>query len=614
MSATWMLGTTIVGLLCWLAAATLSRVAALYRGTALRWIWVGATALSLGVALSWLLAPAERGLESASHTRSSAMIGTSDSTAPAPASAPNSARASDAFSWDLSLRPPTVSSRADHFALALWLLASVTMLGLLLVTGQRLRRERGTWTPTTIGDATVLVSDRFGPAVLGVRRTSIILPAWVLSLDERAQRVIVRHEVEHCAAHDPTLLLAASAALVVLPWNVGLWMLWRGLRRAIEIDCDARVVRSGVDGAEYASVLLSAWRRSRQDWSSAIAFAERASGLGTRIEQLMRPAPRGRVVKSIAGALLAMLLIVVACTTQAPRAQGSLRDAYPLTIIDGVARPELPPQSLFVGAVAADTVSSPRFEVRYSGPMVANSAARSLYPAPGEVAEIQEIPAPAAEAQFGREARYGARLIYTRKYRERGGRLLRPELGVRYERRAEPGTPPEHMVGVVYARMFRGIHLDTAREEHAREVIRVELKEQGALRGPVLAIWPRRIALADARSVALRALVSGADLATLQKNLEEYVYHEISREEVERSQYASLLSGVTLDADDAARARRRIATFVRDELAAYERSPDATAELLALRTALENDLRALVRSDAEGSLYDRRIAAMRAHR
>ena len=614
MSATWMLGSAIVALLCWLAAATLARVIALYRGAALRWIWIGAAVLSLGISLNWLLAGSTlRGRTPDSQPRA-ATDGMLPRVLPARATESAITHSNDASSWSRSLAPPSLPVRADRIALAAWLVASMTFFSVLFAAVLRLRLDQRTWTPNTIANTPVLVSERFGPAVVGVARSVIVVPSWVLALDEHAQRMIVRHEVEHGTARDPAVLMVASAVLVLMPWNVGLWMLWRGLRRAIEIDCDARVVRSGVESADYANVLLRAWRRSRGGWMPSTAFAEKASGLGGRVEHLLRPEPRGRIVKSIFGAVLAMPMIVVACTMRAPRTQSSLGDAYPLTIIDGLKRPELPPQFRFVGPVSAETISTPRFEIHYSGRTALNPEAASLYPPSEQIAEVQEIPAPTAEAQFGPEAKFGAHLIYTKRYLEGGGRVIRPDAAATFIRRADPGTALERMLGIVYARMFRGIHLDSQGESRARESIRREMAGQSTLRGPVLAIWPKRIALANDRSAELRALVSGADLATLEENLKEYTYHEITPEEVERSQYASLLQGVTLGADDQERARARIRTFVRDELAAYERSPDSGAELVQLRSALEDDLRSLVHSHPDRELYDRRVALMRAHR
>ncbi|MEO8562771.1 MAG: M56 family metallopeptidase [bacterium] len=615
MSAGWMLGSALVSLLCWLAAMALVRVASLYRGVAIRWVWIGGAALSIGIAGRWLDAGSASRVVTPAPRMQSPIVGSSRAAVPDRVK-PHSGRfVSDASSWEWSLALPAAPLRVDRAAFALWLTASVTMLGFLLVAARRLRRDRSTWRPATIAGTSVLVSERFGPALVGLTRPSIVLPSWVLSLDEHAQRMIVRHEDEHRAARDPALLVAAGVVLTLMPWNVGLWMHWRGLRRAVEIDCDARVVRGGVESTEYASVLLGAWRRSRGEWLPSMAFAERASGLGARVEHLMRPEPRERAVKSTAGAMLAVILVLVACTTPAPRSASSgLRDAYPLVVVDGIPRPELPPMFRFVGAVVAETVTAPRFEIHYTGEMAANPEATSLYPAPDEISEMQEIPAPTAEARFGPTAKYGVHLIYTRRFLEGGGRLLRPELGARFVRKAEPGSSPERMAGVVYSRMFRGIQLDSAHEERAVEAIRNEMKGQSALKGPVLAIWPKRIGLANERSAKLRALVSGADLVTLDANAEEYTYHEITRQEVERAVYASLLERMTLGEEDQTRARERIRTFVRDELAAYERSPDSSQERLALRMALEDELRTLVQSEADRTQYDTRVAAMRAHR
>jgi hypothetical protein len=161
------------------------------------------------------------------------------------------------------------------------------------------------------------------------------MPEWVLELGDEEQRVIVAHEIEHRRARDPWLLALSLMVVVLMPWNVGAWVMRRRLSRAIELDCDARVVARGVDPAMYAQVLLSAWHRARpiRAWGLVPALAERASGLGRRVEHLMRPAPRRLVMHmTIGGALAAVLVGATQFVPPPPMASGDGSSAQPTSM------------------------------------------------------------------------------------------------------------------------------------------------------------------------------------------------------------------------------------------------------------------------------------------
>lgn len=115
----------------------------------------------------------------------------------------------------------------------------------------------------TIGRTVVRVSDTIGPAAIGGAMPSIVLPRWVLDLDAQLLDLIVRHEQEHLHARDPRLLMFSLMWLVLMPWHLPLWWAWRRLRLAIELDCDARVLR-GLNGPRvYAQLLLYIGQRGR---------------------------------------------------------------------------------------------------------------------------------------------------------------------------------------------------------------------------------------------------------------------------------------------------------------------------------------------------------------
>jgi hypothetical protein len=92
--------------------------------------------------------------------------------------------------------------------------------------------------------------------VVGVLRPRIVLPAWLLDAPPARQALVLAHEQAHIASRDPLLLAAGLALLAAMPWNLPLWYQLRRLRQAIEADCDARVIDTGVRVADYGAALI----------------------------------------------------------------------------------------------------------------------------------------------------------------------------------------------------------------------------------------------------------------------------------------------------------------------------------------------------------------------
>ena len=68
----------------------------------------------------------------------------------------------------------------------------LAVAGVACVAGglRRLERQARRWPPARVGEEPVLVSPDFGPAVLGVRRSVVVLPSWALSLPAAERRAI----------------------------------------------------------------------------------------------------------------------------------------------------------------------------------------------------------------------------------------------------------------------------------------------------------------------------------------------------------------------------------------------------------------------------------------
>ena len=146
----------------------------------------------------------------------------------------------------------------------LWLATSALALLVLWRGVRALQRAARAWTPEVVDGVAVAVAPDLGPAVLGVRRPRIVLPAWALALERPLRALVLRHEQEHARAGDPALLMAGALLVAAMPWNPAAWWIARRLRAAIEIDCDARVLRAHPDVTRYGLLLLAvAQRRDR---------------------------------------------------------------------------------------------------------------------------------------------------------------------------------------------------------------------------------------------------------------------------------------------------------------------------------------------------------------
>lgn len=199
-----------------------------------------------------------------------------------------------------------------------WAFASAALLGLLLLLELRLRRERRGWLESAVDGVPVLVSREVGPAVAGLFRGRIVLPAWALRLDEPVVRAIVAHEAEHVRAGDPRLLLAGLLAVCALPWNPVLWWQYRRLALAVELDCDARVLATLRDPRAYGLALLETARRRSRGALLHAALLRPRSSLQRRIEMMGRFSGRWMTIRALASAGVAALALVAAVCADSP--------------------------------------------------------------------------------------------------------------------------------------------------------------------------------------------------------------------------------------------------------------------------------------------------------
>ena len=176
---------------------------------------------------------------------------------------------------------------APQLLAAAWLCASLAT-GAWLWAGQRqLRRRRRQWRESVVQQFPVLVAPDAGPAVVGVLRPRVVLPAAMLATAPRRLASVLAHEQSHIDAGDPRLLAAMLVLLVLMPWQPLLWMQLGRLRRAIEVDCDARVLAAGHRLADYGAALVDC-ASSRAGAAGFPTMAASSGLLEQRLRLMMR--------------------------------------------------------------------------------------------------------------------------------------------------------------------------------------------------------------------------------------------------------------------------------------------------------------------------------------
>lgn len=304
---TWMVYVvTVSTFLC--GAALAAEYQARLRRTATRWIWIGVIAASL--LLPTVIASVSvqlAGIFDLSVSPKVVAIREVTTTRLSPASwlAASTVHQATVRSWDPMLR------RA-------WLGVSGLMLAALIGSGVLLFRRVRTWRLQSIAGMQVYVSENIGPAVVGLLRPRIVVPVWLLTAPEAQQSAVIAHEQSHMEAGDPRMLTIALSLLVLMPWNFPLWWQLRRLRRAIEVDCDSRVLRRGVDRKSYGETLLDVGARQSGYIGSVAAMSESRSFLEQRIKLIMNTSTRRWQLLGAALGLLSLALFAVAAEVSPP--------------------------------------------------------------------------------------------------------------------------------------------------------------------------------------------------------------------------------------------------------------------------------------------------------
>lgn len=193
--------------------------------------------------------------------------------------------------------------------LVVWGVANALRVALLIALS---RRAAGSSNASVVDGVPVVVTDQLGPATVGLMRSQVLVPRWVLALPGVQRRYVLRHEEEHRRAHDAHLLLFTSLPLLLMPWNLAMWWHLRRLSLAVELDCDNRVVSALGDAPAYGELLLTVAEVASKAPRLQPAFLGGAGSLERRLRALVSPTPLRRAQKFLLPVLtLALLFIVV---------------------------------------------------------------------------------------------------------------------------------------------------------------------------------------------------------------------------------------------------------------------------------------------------------------
>ncbi len=198
----------------------------------------------------------------------------------------------------------------DQPLLVAWLVFSALLLLRMVWAMAALHRAAHRAPLTVVDDTAVRMTADIGPAVFALWNSHLLLPRWLLDLDEPLRRLVMAHEREHVRARDPQLIVATFVLVALMPWNAPLWWLARRLRTASELDCDARVLRAGADAHTYGHLLLLiAQRQANARFLPMMAGAPstlHARIIAMSVQRPPRPALRAAFLSVVALALLAL--------------------------------------------------------------------------------------------------------------------------------------------------------------------------------------------------------------------------------------------------------------------------------------------------------------------
>ena len=311
---------TVVFLLAWLALSFMRRQSAALRHTVILAALVAGLLVPVlgGVLPSWRVLPNPEipvVQETVRHSK--------EPTPPAVLSMPRAAA---------SVMPAPAGMSALQWLVALWITGVAIQLSLLLFRILAMERAARRSAPMEDRAWRELVDDtraRFAirqnvalrirgegtmPAIWGIRRPVVLLPADCTDWAETRRRDVLAHELAHIARRDLLFLILANVVCALHWFNPLSWILKRQLALESEHACDDMALANGAPASRYADHLLTTAARYRKRRSLAPVMAARSLLEGRIMAILDRDRSRGSAsplavffVVAVAAALLVPL-------------------------------------------------------------------------------------------------------------------------------------------------------------------------------------------------------------------------------------------------------------------------------------------------------------------
>ncbi|MBV8923547.1 M56 family metallopeptidase [Bradyrhizobium sp.] len=203
-----------------------------------------------------------------------------------------------------------------------WSAGSALLLLAVLAGRVELSWRRRSWQRGEMAGVAVHVSEDAGPAVVGLMVPFIVVPRWLMQCPPGMQELVIAHERSHLEAHDTHLVTFAFGLLICMPWNLPLWWQLRRLRMAVEMDCDARVLRRGHDVCHYGKALIAVGERQSTTTAMMAAMAGSHSLLERRIRNMLRKETRYARAAAAGLATLGIACAVGAAEISPPNSDG----------------------------------------------------------------------------------------------------------------------------------------------------------------------------------------------------------------------------------------------------------------------------------------------------
>jgi len=202
-----------------------------------------------------------------------------------------------------------------------WTTLSVMLLLLIFASAVHLSLHKRQWSEATLLGVPVYLSQDTGPAVVGLMNPRIVIPQWIIQSSTIDKSLVIAHEQSHLHAGDQRVLTIALCLLVLMPWNIPLWWQLKRLRHAIEVDCDARVLRAGHAPELYGETLIEVGQRQSSFVGAVAAMSESASFLEQRITIMMYRPSKSIFLSATALTVLAISVAAIAVEVTPPDAK-----------------------------------------------------------------------------------------------------------------------------------------------------------------------------------------------------------------------------------------------------------------------------------------------------